>query len=286
MSEKRYFQYLAGEHKDEICIFDSIEEEDDLVFVKFTDGRRCNEELILPLNNRNYSNQLMAEIDSPNNRWKFKEEWVGRQEERWETNADGEKVCVQPFIPGKKKVIPIPPRPTTSRFGQVKPQPKPQKTPEQKVEELSPEILKDKIEEMKREELQKKMSDPVYLMLEKAKKYSTEVPMVLTVYLPTVSLYDVVKESFDEGNKKFIDYIIDNLDEKLLKDSLRDALYSAYEGRNVSSDGDEKGDVSIQTGQQQRIIDSIKGEEKSNEGYFEPETIEEPKVGPPVIKDK
>ena len=87
--QRRFFQFLAGERKGEVVVFDKIEEDEGIIFVCFKDGSRCNEELILPLNERKWSAQLMAEVESPSNVWTFKEEWVGRQEERQEMDADG-----------------------------------------------------------------------------------------------------------------------------------------------------------------------------------------------------
>lgn len=206
----RYFQFLAGERKGEILIFDKVEQDDDMNFVTFKDGSRCNEELILPLNETAYEGKLMAEISDTNNAWKFKEEWVGREEERWEKNQDGEVVCVQPFIPGRKKTIVFPPRKTKSNFSS----------------QLT------NIQLQNQQPIQQKTlstNDPVWIMLDKSKKQDIIVPMELTISIPSKSLYNVAKESFENGSIKVIDYIIDNLDDKKLKASLRNALLSAYE---------------------------------------------------------
>ena len=75
---------------------------------------------------------------------------------------------------------------------------------------------------------QAKMSDPVWVMMEKAKKFDTEVEMTLNIALPSKSLFDVADESFEEGGQKVIEYIIDNLDDSKLKDALKVALREAY----------------------------------------------------------
>jgi len=205
----RFFQYLAGERQGEVVVFDHIEEDDNMVFICFKDKSRCNEELILPLNERNYTNQLMAEVENPTNIWKFDEKWVGRQEEKWsppEESPDGASHLVQPFSPGKKLVTPIPPRKSTGNFGKI----------DKKVESPQ-EVAK-----------QQNMNDPVWLMMDKAKKFDTDVEMSVTISLPTKSLYEVAKESFEEGGEKVIEYIINNLDNQKLKDSLKMALREAY----------------------------------------------------------
>ena len=240
MSENRYFQYLASERQGEVVVFDRIEEEDGDVFVCFKDGARCNEELILPLNERNAGNMLMTEVSDPNNIWKFKTEWVGREEERWETNKDGQKVCVQPFVKGRKKVTQIPPRKVNAKFGNV--------NKHIETSDINPKEL---------EKLQH-ANDPVWVMMEKAKKFDTQVPMELTISLPSKALYNVAKESFEEGGKKVIEYIISNIDDKKLKNSLKVALYSSYED-----------------------IEQPKPEESTL--LFEPEAEEEAVIGDPIL---
>lgn len=231
----RYFQYIAGERAGEVLIFDKIEQDDDLNFVAFKDGSRCNEELILPLNNTAWEGKLMAEVSDPNNIWKFKTEWVGREEEVWETNKDGEKVCVQPFVEGRKKVTAIPPKKTESKFGQIT-EIAPVQTP-----------IKQTIN----------TQDPVFIMLDKAKKYDIVVPMELTIALPSKSLYNVAKESFEDGSSKVIEYIINNLDDTKLKNSLKIALLSAYEEIEIS-----------------------------NNTLFEPQLVDQPIIGEPTIQEK
>jgi hypothetical protein len=214
MGEKRYFQYLAGPYRGEIVIFDKIEEEDDMIFISFTDGSRVNEEFIQPKNLRKYDNKIMAEIDDPTNPWTFKEEWIGRQEEKTAQNADGEVVVVQPFIEGKQKVTPIPPKKLKSTFGEIS----------NKFEIIKKEkSVKEKID----------LSDPVFLMMEKAKKKDIQVDMQLVLSLPSKDLYNVAKESFENGGEKVIEYIIKNIKKKDFENALKNALKNAYEDVEV-----------------------------------------------------
>lgn len=225
MSNVRYFQWLASERKGEIVIFDKIETEDGLVFINFKDGSRINEELVAQINEKDASGKFMAEIDSPNNVWKFEESYVGREEERWETNADGEKVCVQPFVEGRKTVKLIPPRPTApkkSNFGVI----------DSAAPEISNNIpnlnittlpqksaaLDDKITSM----------DPVYLTLSKAKKVDTTMDIELTLSLPSIDLYRVLKESFDNGEENILSYIVDNIDTTDIKEAIKESLRVMY----------------------------------------------------------
>jgi len=112
MMENRYFQWIAGDKRGQVMIFDRIETEGGDTFIVFKDGSRIKDDLVSPVGKIDQTGKFMAEIESPNHVWTFKEEWVGRQEEVWEEQDDtnpGNKVCVQPFVPGRKIVKLIPP---------------------------------------------------------------------------------------------------------------------------------------------------------------------------------
>lgn len=253
-NENRYFQYLAGERRGEILVFDKIEEDDGMVFVSFKDGSRCNEELIMPLGERNWTNQLMSEIEDPNNCWTFKEEWIGRQEEKKAKDADGVLQIVQPFIEGRKKVSPIPPKKVKSAFGKISSSTS--KEGDKVQQEASNKVREDR------------KDDPVWLMMDKAKKFDTEVEMIMTIALPRKSLYDVAEESFENGGDKVIEYIIENLDDSKLKDNLKIALLDAYaeEEYNESSQRPEPPSPRlIKEGKKPRTAPPItEGSEKTN----------------------
>lgn len=226
-SNTRWFQWIAGDKKGQIMVFDKIDAEEDNVYISFKDGSRINENLVAPLNQRDLTGKMMAEIDHPDNCWKFKEEWVGRMEEVWveqdETNP-GNKVCVQPFVPGKKVTKLDPPRPTPkthSVFGIInnKPEPTPQPIP-QPVQEIVKEVIP---------ESSLSKSDPVYILMSKAKKIDTDITMGMVISLPPKNLYEIAKESFDEGDDKFITYIVDELTVNEIKDALKVAIKEMYE---------------------------------------------------------
>jgi len=96
-------------------------------------------------------------------------------------------------------------------------------------------------------------------MMDKAKKFDTVIEMNLIVSLPSKALYNVAEESFEEGGDKVIEYIIRNLDDQKLKDSLRRALKEAY-GNEFSKE----------------IKDSF--------NLKEPEAVEESVIGEPVVE--
>jgi len=214
----RYFQWIVGERRGEVMVFDSVIEEDGLIFIVFKDGSRINEDLVAEINVEKLDGKLMAEVENPSNVWSFKDEWVGREEELWETNAEGESVCVIPFTPGRKVVHIIPPRKSTSKFGNLPTAPHHHNL-------LSVEILPQKNTI--------NTGDPVYIMMDKSKKVDTEVNMTLTISLPSQSLFDVVSESFEDGSNKALEYIIENIDIKDIKSALRAGIDSMYTNKPI-----------------------------------------------------
>lgn len=231
MEKNRYFQYLAGERTGEVLIFDRVEKEDDMVFVCFKDGSRCNEDLILPINERVWNNKLMAEVEDSKNIWEFKTEYVGAQKEKWskpEDSPDGVVHLVQPEILGRKKVTPIPPRKSKSVFGQIEQSHTESNIISNNSNSVQAPTPSDPLAAFK--------SDPVWIMMEKAKKFETDIEMNITISLPSKSLYEVARESFEEGGKKVVEYIIANIDDEKIKNSLKNALYTTYEGKITGTD--------------------------------------------------
>ena len=207
--EKRWFQWVAGEKRTQIQIFDKIESDEDGTFIVFKDGSRRNENLVAEINTQDLTGKVMAEIGSPDNGWSFKDEYVGKEEEVWETNADGDRVCVIPYNPGRKVVKIIPPKYAPKRqsnFGQVT--------------DYKPAIDK---------------NDPVYILMSKSKKTDTEITMGITISLPPKTLYNLAKESFDEGDGKFIKYIVEEITTSEIKEALSSAIKNMYEDtQNIS----------------------------------------------------
>jgi len=230
--EQRYFQWIAGERRGEVVIFDKIVQEDGEVYIQFKDNSRINENLVAELNIFDLSNKMMAEVSDPNNIWKFKEEWVGREEEKWETNGDGEKVCVQPFVPGRKTIKLLHPQKIVknSKFGNI------ENTPEQlnnniKDTNKSQNIIKEVTSETSEGEVKEDLStknDPVYIMMEKSKKQDVDIKMTLTISLPSKNLFNVAKESFDDGEEKALNYITENINTENIKNSLKMGIKEMY----------------------------------------------------------
>jgi len=222
----RYFQWISTDRKGDIMIYDKIVSEDGIIFVCFKDGSRINEEFVANLNVKDVTGKLMAEIDSPNNPWKFDEQWVGREEERYEQNEAGESVCVQPFIEGRKifKLIPpTPTAPTSSNFGVIE---QPQIKSNETI--ISDNIIDQTSQKQSTVTNKEYELDPVYIMISKSKKNDQIVDMELTISLPSKSLFNVISESFENGSDKLLEYIIHDIDVDLIKTAIKDSLRIMY----------------------------------------------------------
>ena len=249
-NSNRYFQWIMGERRGEVVVLDQMIEEDGDMFYSFKDNSRINVDLVAEINQQDLSRKMMAEVSDPNNLWRFEEIKKKKEGPRYSekdaqtgevyeipsvedlVNADlsGEQGQTRPSNkPQRKKINLVPPRPTRNKYGQLA-------TTKDLVEEKKTIIKREEnVQQQAPNAVQQAptappqdTSDPVYIMMEKARKVDTEVEMTLNVALPTKSLFNVAVESFDEGGEKVIEYIIRNLDDQKLKDGLRDALMEAY----------------------------------------------------------
>jgi len=237
---QRYFQWVAGERRGEVVFFDEIVQDEEMTFLTFKDGSRINSDLVAEINVTELSNKMMAEVSHPNNAWRFKETVTGNDgpiiEQDWESqqkfevpsaddmaHADltGETGTVKPR-PKKKKIELIPPRPTKNKFGKIA-------NSDDLAADYNESINKNKQEVSVTPVVPTAdTSDPVYIMMDKSKKVDTEVEMTLTVSLPSAHLFDVVRDSFDDGDSKALEYIIENIDISEIKEALKEGIKQMY----------------------------------------------------------
>jgi len=223
----RYFQWLLSEKRGQILVFDKIEADGEDVYITFKDKSRINEKFVAQLNQKDLTGKLMAEIDHPNNCWQFKEEIVGEETGKMseDTDSEGRRYEIPSVSeiasdgkkgPKKTKITHfIPPRPTpprTSNFGVIS---TPPPLPQQMVQEET--------------KISINANDPVYILLSKAKKVQREITMNMEIALPAKNLYDIAKESFDRGDEKFIEFIVNDITVEEIKNALKNALRDMYE---------------------------------------------------------
>jgi hypothetical protein len=242
----RYFQWVVGPRRGEVMIFDKIETDEGEIYIAFKDKSRINEKFVAPLNQKDLTGKMMAEIDNPNNCWKFKEKQNEDDKPRFETDANtgiryeiptaeeiknaeltSEGGVTRPTTKSKKRTIElIPPRPTApfkSKFGTIS-----------NVQSLTAQETKSTITTQEPHILltPTDKTDPVYILMSKSKKVDNEISMNITISLPPQNLYNIAKESFDKGSKKFIEYIIENITVNEIKKAIKVAVTEMYENSN------------------------------------------------------
>lgn len=244
-NKQRYFQWVVGERRGEILAFEKIEEDGGEIYIKFKDNSRINEKLVAQINQKDLSGKMMAEIDSPGNCWQFKEVEEQQKGPRYEKDAksgtkfevpSADEIARADLSDGggktrpekeikRKKIKLIPPRPTPpthSVFGQIS--------------NITPEPVQSTQEPKSTTISNIDVNDPVYILMSKAKKHDIDINMEMTVSLPPRTLYLIAKDSFDEGDDKFIDYIVDEITVNEIKDALKEAIKNMYEDNPPSNE--------------------------------------------------
>jgi len=106
-------------------------------------------------------------------------------------------------------------------------------------------------------------------MMEKSKKVDTEVNMTLVIQLPSSKLFDVIRDSFEDGDSKALEYIIENIDISDIKEALKAGIKEMY-GPNEDPE-----DNKLKEFHSEKEIEHYKGY-----ADYEPEVVEEP-----IIRD-
>lgn len=76
--------------------------------------------------------------------------------------------------------------------------------------------------------------DPVMSILDKSKKKSQKISISLTVKIPSVELYSIVKENFDNVDNVILDSVMQQVQDGMLKDSLKRELQVIYNTKRKS----------------------------------------------------
>lgn len=126
MAKEKLYQYLQGEQRGKVVALVGIEKEEDMVFLKFDDGSRCNVDFAAKLNDaRAYTDgKFVAEVCDRSNVWSFQDKSI-KEEVRYGTLKDtGETVAGwDPYIHGrfgnenkrKVNIVAIPPKHTVTK---------------------------------------------------------------------------------------------------------------------------------------------------------------------------
>lgn len=77
-----------------------------------------------------------------------------------------------------------------------------------------------------------KSTNPITSLLEKQKPNWVEVGIKLKLNLPTKNLYNVLTSSFEDADNEIIEFVVNDLDLEIIKDSLRINIREIYKGTN------------------------------------------------------
>lgn len=77
-------------------------------------------------------------------------------------------------------------------------------------------------------------SNPITSLLEKQKPNWVEVGIKLKLNLPTKSLYNILTSSFEDADKEIIEFVVNDLDIEIIKDSLRQNIREIYKANHAN----------------------------------------------------
>lgn len=129
----KYYQYLRGENQGKVVVLDYVDDvtNSEMVLYHFSDGFKCNEDFIAPINDKNAfkEKKILVEVgaDNPMNTWKFTKKSI-KMEHKTAVADDGKSYeAADPYFIGKtgeqlnkekESVNAIPPR---QYYGNVEP---------------------------------------------------------------------------------------------------------------------------------------------------------------------
>jgi len=202
--DAQLYQWLKTEKAGNYSYVDNIQEDNGITYINFQDGSRVNADLV---------GEYVIEVESEEDGYEIKEEII--HDMTTAKTQDGKTMEIPGIMHGQKKVQIIPKRKnnTQKRNTAVT---KPVTRPEPPKVEI----------------------DPVINLLEKAKKEKHTYDVELSVDAISKDLYAVVKNTFEDGEEKSLDYIVSLIDIDKLKDQLKDKLKKVYndngEGNTIS----------------------------------------------------
>ena len=260
---KRYYQWIPmSSDRNDIVYLVEIFKDDDITFYKFNDDSICAESLILPYNSTASAtkNAAMVELVDYQHSWKFEKPQqlktgnfadVGR-ENNDNTSFDIPMIdesynIVPPILNGeyirpinvndyiKQEVVETPDVIYTTEELVIENE---ICEPSSNIQHTKQSIYMGVYDEtddasttsfVKNDNINNKNDvDPIGMLIEKANKTASIISMDLSVNLPSKSLFNVINENFDDGADRFIELILDEIDYKIIKESLKDALLNAY----------------------------------------------------------
>lgn len=264
MKLNRYYQGLPNSGYDGVIVkLVKIFEDNGIIFYEFDNEEICNEEFIAPftLNIEDVKGKFFVELASEKDIWEIMPIKNKKNIDKDTTRENGSMdIEIPPYEDistmsnsniiitnnGRVKIVPPTPNckyiPPVNYSDYMESAKKNEEViaPEKVIEKES-HIEVEKIEEVKEEpvsiikkevEIEKENvlldNDPVTILVNTSKKNDTIIPMQMTISLPTKELFNIVSNNFDNGDEKFVDVILSQINYDMFKVCLRDALLQAY----------------------------------------------------------
>jgi len=200
--ESQVYQWLKTERAGEYVHESTISEEDGETWIMFTDGTRGNANLL---------GEYFIKVEDEDDGYIIKEEII--EDLSIAKTQDGKEIEVPGIMHGHRKInMTKKPRKRTPK----KAEPVVKHSPE-------PTVAKKEL-----------TTDPVIILLEKAKKEKHSYEIELNVDAISKDLFGVVKDTFEEGEEKALDYIVSLIDMEQLKSQLKEKLKEVYNGKGNS----------------------------------------------------
>ena len=81
------------------------------------------------------------------------------------------------------------------------------------------------------------IKDPVFHILEKTKKKSERINISVNIKIPSIDVYKVIKENFDNVDDILLTSVIEQIDEKVIRDAVKKELLNIYSQKKKRNDG-------------------------------------------------
>ena len=258
MGRPRYFQWLDGENAGQVETLTDISCVDGEYFFNFKSGESCNQRFISPMtrNSADLKDKFMVEIINPSDTWGFETIKMGKYtymdpasgeqtvdvpplEDITGASGNGNSLNVENSKIGKKRYTPprykgdMLPLPSYSEYSAefVEPAPVPRRAAPANVVygDPAPAPIPARLNSAKVNISGMSESDPVKILAKTCKKHPTDINLILTINLPSKSIYNIAKSEFDNGGEKFVDCLVEEMNISEIVKSVSIALRTAYE---------------------------------------------------------
>lgn len=207
INTEQLYQWLKGDDAGEFCYPIGTEVEDDIEFILFDNDTRVNKSLL---------NEFLVPLKSEDDGYLIKEEII--KDITTTKGKDGVEYEIPGPNHGKIKRIKVP-------IVRKKVLKGPNKVAA--VETTVPE----KVEKPTALEV-RNIDSPILALLDKAKKTKQTYEITLSIDAIPNSLYDVIKENFDDGEVSTLEYLISLIDLDKLKSDLKEKIREIYNAGN------------------------------------------------------